>query len=185
MLTITMPKTELFDNDTQSYYTAPFTTLFLEHSLIAISKWEAKYKVPFFNSIKALAQQQHYDKFLYYVGCMSTKGDIPYATLLRLDVENIKEITEYIADSHTASISGRGSRGTDKKPITAERIYALMAMHRLPCEYARWHINNLLMTINICAELSDDSNKKRVGDPADTQSYIDQNEALRRAGVPL
>lgn len=185
MLTIIIPEAEVFDNDKQSFYTAPNVILSLEHSLIAISKWEAKYKVPFFKSVAALAQQQHLDKFLFYINCMSTKGEVPYATLIRLNVENIKEITEYIADPHTASMSGRGSKGTDKKPITSERIYALMAMHRIPCEYAKWHINNLLMVINICAELSDDTNKKRVGDPADTQSYIDQNEALRRAGVPL
>lgn len=48
MLTIVVPETELFDNTTQKFVTAPTITLSLEHSLIAISKWESKYKVPFF-----------------------------------------------------------------------------------------------------------------------------------------
>ena len=38
---------ELFDEKTQRFIEVKPTTLIMEHSLIAISKWESKFHIPF------------------------------------------------------------------------------------------------------------------------------------------
>ena len=43
MLQITVPGTEFWNEKTEEFETGPETTISLEHSLISISKWEAKW----------------------------------------------------------------------------------------------------------------------------------------------
>lgn len=190
MLNLNIPAHEHWDNHEERFIRRDEVTLPpLEHSLIAISKWEMKYRVPFMKSVESLHQSRHSDKFLYYINCMSTRGEIPEEVLKRLGSEELLTITKYIADPHSASIisGGRGGKkGGSKKPVTSERIYALMACYRIPHEYAKWHLNNLLAVIDICEELNEDPKKRRNrSDPSATAAYLEQNEKLRKAGKPL
>lgn len=183
MITITIPRVRGgFNNETELFVDLPAITLPpLEHSLMAVLKWESKYQVPFLKNIQALAQPKHHDKFLYYVSCMSTKGEIAPDILKQLTSDNILEITKYIGDPHSATIPSGGSVGSSSnKPATAERIYAAMAGYRIPAEYAKWHLNNLLMVIDVCHENNEDPNKKRKGDVSASMAFYEQNEALRR-----
>lgn len=189
MINITIPRVlGGFNNDTEKFVDLPAITLPpLEHSLIAVSKWEAKYQVPFLKNIQALAQPNHHDKFLYYINCMSTKGEISPETLKQLTADNILEITKYIGDPHSATLpsgSGVGGKGNNK-PATAERIYASMVGYRIPAEYARWHLNNLLMLLDVCYENNQDPADKKKGDPTAAMAFYEQNEALRRQGKKL
>jgi len=189
MLIITRPEEELFNNVTETYYTGDAFTLSLEHSLISISKWEAQYKLPFLKLVDSLGQTKHQAKLLFYVKCMSTKGEISDDVIVRLRADDFKKISEYISDTHSASISsGPATSRKGGKAVTSERIYALMACYHIPAEYARWHLNNLLMVINICAEMNDSDpkgKKKNRSDPSATAAYYEQNERLRKAGVAL
>ena len=184
MLIISVPETEMFNNNTEKFYTAPPFTLYLEHSLIAISKWEEQYKVPFLKSIEYLAQPKHQDKFLYYVNCMSTKGEIPKENLMRLTNTEISEITKYMAESRSATVSNVSKGGGNKKPVTSERLYAAMACFQIPDKYSQWHISRLLAVIDICQEMNEDP-KKHVGSSSDTRAFIQQNESMKRAGFDL
>lgn len=48
MLTITVPKREVYDRNKEIFYSVEKeTTLQLEHSLISLQKWEAKWNKPF------------------------------------------------------------------------------------------------------------------------------------------
>ena len=47
MLTITIKDQELFNEETNEFTTVKGQTLQLEHSLVSISKWEAKWKKAF------------------------------------------------------------------------------------------------------------------------------------------
>lgn len=47
MLYLTIPETEFYDDSKELFVTTPAKTLQLEHSLVSMSKWEAKWKVPF------------------------------------------------------------------------------------------------------------------------------------------
>ena len=47
MLTITVPATESFDPITETFFDTKEQKLTLEHSLLSIAKWEAKWGKPF------------------------------------------------------------------------------------------------------------------------------------------
>ena len=47
MLTITIPAIEFWNEAKQEFMSSKAQTLTLEHSLVSISKWEAKWKKPF------------------------------------------------------------------------------------------------------------------------------------------
>ena len=67
------------------FRTTPEATLLLEHSLISISKWEAKYKKPFLSSL----EQKTREESLYYVKCMTlnkTLSDDIYTMLTDEDI---------------------------------------------------------------------------------------------------
>lgn len=58
MLSITIEATELFNELTGEFVTLKPVTLKLEHSLISISKWEAKWHKPFSNSEKTAEEMR-------------------------------------------------------------------------------------------------------------------------------
>lgn len=186
MLSITIPKKVGWDTETNKFVDLPAVKLPpLEHSLIAISKWEAKYQVPFLKNIQTLATVKHIDKFFFYVNCMSTKGEIDPELIGRLSEENIKDIAGYIGDPHTATVPSASRGKPGGKVVTAERIYAQMAGYGIPHEYARWHLNNLLMVIDICRENNEDPKERQKGDPSSAAAFYEQNERLRKAGKAL
>ena len=47
MLRITVPAREFYDESTEEFVEIKEQTLVMEHSLISISKWEAKWKKPY------------------------------------------------------------------------------------------------------------------------------------------
>lgn len=189
MLTIHIPEQETFNNVTETFHKLPqLPPLHLEHSLIAISKWEAKYRVPFLRSVEYLSADKHKDKFHYYISCMSTKGELSQEVFERLTSENFLEITKYIADPHTASIisSSSFSKGGGGKHVpTAERIYAIMAVYRIPHEYSKWHINNLFAVIDFCREYNEDPKKRKAASQDDVKAYYEQNEKIKNMGIAL
>ena len=52
MLQIVIDGAELYDDEKNEFYSVEKTILNLEHSLVSISKWEAKYHKPFFDSME-------------------------------------------------------------------------------------------------------------------------------------
>ena len=70
MLSIPIEATELFNELTGEFVTLKPVTLKLEHSLISISKWEAKWHKPFSNSEKTAEEMRD------YIRCMTLNGDI-------------------------------------------------------------------------------------------------------------
>ena len=61
MLTVTIPEIECFNNKDSTFITIKAQTLQLEHSLVSLSKWEAKWKKPFIgNTEKTYEEIQDY-----------------------------------------------------------------------------------------------------------------------------
>ena len=69
MLTITVPATEYFDPNTETFYTTKETKLTLEHSLLSIAKWEAKWGKPFIN--RTPGEKKTAEEGLDYIKCMT------------------------------------------------------------------------------------------------------------------
>lgn len=162
MLKIEFPGTkarEAWDPKNEEFFYIPEqkpATLLLEHSLLSLSKWESKYHKPFLVQKKRGDDKPVHDadEMLYYIECMTVNNvdpDIYY----RLTDEHIQQIGDYIADPMTATtINRRGSQGSSgprsNELVTSELIYYWMTVHQIPFECQKWHLNRLLMLIEVC-----------------------------------
>lgn len=159
-LTITIPENELFDYPNQMFINIPQTTITLEHSLISISKWEAKWHKPFLTK-----DQKTNEEMLYYVQCMSTKGDIPRNVLLCLTEDNFRDIKAYIEDPMTATtIREDPNKRQATNFLTSELIYSWMIGFNVPVEFEKWHINRLMMLLRVLEENNKEPKKRSQAD---------------------
>ena len=130
-------------------------TLRLEHSLISVSKWEAKYHKPFLNSDKTDIE------ILDYIKCMTLNSDVPDEVYNRLTASNISAINRYIADPMTATtIRDTQSQKKSTEFVTSELIYYWMIAYGIPAEFEKWHINRLIMLIRVCAAKNEPPKKR-------------------------
>ena len=94
MLTIVVPARELYNEDTNEFINIPQTTLKLEHSLVSISKWEAKYKKPFISKTKDTKTREETIDYVRFM-TLTQNGDpnVYYA----LTEENIRATAQFLA----------------------------------------------------------------------------------------
>ena len=172
MLTIVVPASEVYNELTNEFSYTNETTIRLEHSLVSISKWEAKWKVPFLGQGQK-TREQIYD----YVKFMTISQNVPEDVFRCLTKENYEAIGKYIEDSMTATwFSDTSNKGPGREIITSERIYYWMVAYNIPFECQKWHLNRLLTLIKICSiENSKDSNKMS------KSAIMRQNSALNKA----
>lgn len=146
------------------------TVLRLEHSLISISKWEAKYHVPFLDSEKTDEQ------IIDYVRCMCLNGDVDDDVFNWLTPSNILDINNYISDPMTATVvNDKNSKKHTSEKVTSELIYYWMIAFNVPVEFEKWHINRLIMLIRVCAAKSEDPKKMS------KKEIMAQNRAINAA----
>ena len=138
-----MPGVENYDEDLNEFYWTPDTLIYLEHSLKAISEWEAKYHKPFMTN-----DDKTFEEILDYIKCMCL--DESYIDVLdRLTNENQQQIVDYIQDSRTATWF-EPSNNQSREIITSELVYYWMISLQIPFECEDWHINRLLTLIRVC-----------------------------------
>lgn len=147
MLSLTIPETEWYDEKTEEFSYTKSCVLQLEHSLISISKWESKWKRPFFDD-----GPKNIDETIDYIRCM-TISKVDPKVYLCINNAMISQVNEYIKDSMTATWfteNGPKTRKHSNEKITSELIYYWMIANNIPQEYQKWHINRLLTLIRIC-----------------------------------
>ena len=171
MLPLYIPKGEFWDEEHERFMYTKETVLKLEHSLISISKWEAKWQVPFFDTEKTTEQ------IVDYIRCMTLNTDVDPLVYRRLTRSDYEKINAYIASPMTATtIRDDGSHRKNKgKIITSELIYYWMFSFQIPIETEKWHINRLLMLIRVFSE-ENKPNKKMT-----QREIMNQNKALNAA----
>ena len=149
MLSIEIPEREFYDETKEEFIKIKKATLNLEHSLVSISKWEAKWHIPFFESEKTPEQA------IDYIRCMTLNHEIRNDSLVyqALTLEDINKINEYIDNPMTATTikDVAGSR-RQSQLVTSELIYYWMISYNIPSSYEKWHINRLIMLIRVCSE---------------------------------
>jgi len=147
MLTLVLPEREFWDENKERFFTVTSKTLKLEHSLISISKWEAKYKVPFLSkNNKSNAQTLDYIRFM----TVNNVDEIAYAML---QGDDINKIGEYIKDPMSATTITYLDKGsTNHETYTSELIYFYMFSFGIPIECEKWHLNRLLKLIEVFGE---------------------------------
>jgi hypothetical protein len=144
---------EVWDSKREEFIAIPDirpTTLVLEHSLLAVSKWESKFHKAFLG--KSEKDRKTPEEMLEYIKCMTINNVDPNIYYC-LTNEQIKEIGDYISDSMTATTIRQppGKTGPrTSETVTSELIYYWMVVHQIPFECQKWHLNRLLTLIQVC-----------------------------------
>lgn len=156
MLTIYVPASELWDEQKQEFISIKSQELRLEHSLVSLSKWEAKWQKPFLAK-GGLAPEEMLD----YVRCMTLTQNVSPLVYAHLSAENIKQINQYIDSPQTATTfhNLNQPRGGQGETITSELIYYWMVSLQIPFECEKWHLNRLLTLIKVCSVKNEPSKK--------------------------
>jgi hypothetical protein len=131
-------------------------TLRFEHSLLSLSKWEAKHKKAFITD-----KQKTHTELIDYFECMLLPPVLDTTLVLRLSPEQLDQLTEYMNDSQTASSVpvDKNKKGTGEI-VTSELIYYWMVALTIPFEAETWHLNRLMMLVQI-ANFKQQPPKKR------------------------
>lgn len=150
MLDIIISDSEIFDDDKEEFVVVKGGNFTIEHSLLSISKWEAKWKIPFFKDGERTLEQT-----LDYIKCMTITPKVDESLYYKLTNDDFAKIDEYIHDPMTATTfneieENNGSIGKRGRVITSELIYYYMIAYQIPQEYQKWHINRLMTLIKIC-----------------------------------
>lgn len=170
MLRIVVPETEYYDSEKNEFFYAKEEVVELEHSLVALSKWEMKWEKPFLSD-QELTQEESDD----YIRCMIL-NDVDDSVFERLTFDNRRAINNYIDSKATATtITEMGPQSSKKKIVTSELIYSWMIALHIPFECQYWHLNRLMMLIRVCN--IQQNPPKKMG----RKEVISQNKALNQA----
>lgn len=150
MLTVEVPGREWLDEKTNMFIGFETTKLLLEHSLLSLSKWESKWKKPFFDS----ANERTWEESVDYIRAMTINKGVPPMVYYGITQDLHRQISEYINDPMTATTvtkHGKNKRPSPKREIiTSEVIYSWMVAHGIPFECEKWHLNRLMKLIEVC-----------------------------------
>lgn len=176
MLPLEIPEMEVYNNETAMFEVLPPVTLQLEHSLISVSKWEAKYHKSFIST-----PQLTVDEFRDYVRCMTLNKNVNDSVYNRLNRQHEIAIRDYIQNPMTATtINERGKKRGKNKVITSEELYGDMVMLGIPFECEKWHLNRLLMLIRVCSIQQNGSGGRKMS-PKDYAQWMATQNLARRA----
>lgn len=170
MLELIIPAYELFNEETQEFINKPERILKLEHSLVSISKWEAKWNKPFLSNKK-----KTFDEVVDYIKCMTINQGIPDSAYLCLTEEQYAEINRYIVAPMTATTIQEEQGEKSREIITSEIIYYYMIACNIPMECQHWHLNRLMTLIKVC-NIKNQPSKKR-----SMREVMQSNTALNAA----
>ena len=153
MKTITIPGSLFFNEADETFIETTTTSIDIEHSLFAISKWESKWHLPFFGEGKKTHEQM-----IDYVRCMTLTPNVDPNVYYFIPSQSFEEITSYIEDSMSsidwAKVKTNGNQKVYGKPkhdnITSELIYFWMVDSGIPFECQYWHVSKLLSLIRMC-----------------------------------
>lgn len=174
-------KEDLYDPVTNEFKTIRGAELCLEHSLISISKWEAKYHKPFLEMGEDLTAEQ----LMYYIKCMTLTQCVRDEVYYIMSEDNIKEIQDYISNPMTATwfneanIKAKsGPKSHDKQIVTSELIYYWMIAQNIPMECEKWHLNRLMTLIKVCSIKNEESQDGGKGNKMSRSDLLARNKAL-------
>lgn len=172
MLSIKLSKQEYYNTDNNQFFHIEECVIKLEHSLRAISKWEANWEKPFLSD-----KPKTDEEILDYIKCMSM-CEIDDFTINRLSVDDLNSIDSYITKSATATTI-KEDAGKSREVITSELIYYYMIALNIPIECQDWHINRLLTLIAVCKIKSEPPKKRSKQEMMSSRTAL--NNARKKA----
>lgn len=147
MLEITIHGGEFFDERNGTFLQLDKgQTLKLEHSLVSLSKWEAKWHKPFLTR-----EPKTVEESVDYIRCMTLTQNVNPNVYKAITPSHLREVSAYIDASMTATTFPKDRNGkASREIVTAEIIYYWMICHNIPFECQKWHLSRLLTLINVC-----------------------------------
>ena len=175
MLRITIPEMEVYDENRNEFVVLKEQKLVLEHSLVSLSKWEAKTHKPFLTN-----EDKTIPEMIEYVKCMTLTQNVDPSVYNRLTNANLKEIGDYIQDPMTATwFSNKKTTSHNREVVTSQLIYYWMVALQIPFECQKWHLNRLFTLIRVCNEKNQKPKKMSKREMASQRTSL--NAARRKA----
>lgn len=171
MLEITVPSVEAWDDGKEEFVYMNEQNLKLEHSLIALSKWESKWCKPFL-----VKDEKTNEEMIDYIRCMTINQNVDPNVYNCLTVDNIRAVNDYInAPMSATTITRRAIGGKNGEIVTSELIYYWMVALQIPFECQKWHLNRLIKLIEVCNVKNTPAKKMSKGE------IMRQNAAINAA----
>lgn len=179
MLELVINGGEMWDPVREEFVNTSTTTLKLEHSLVSISKWEAKYKRAFLSEKEGPKNDEEVIDYIRFM----TLNEVPDPSIYNsMSRDTVEIVLKYMEDSQTATTFNeansrrRGRRNI--KRITAEIIYWEMITLGIPLECENWNFNRLMTLIRVCDEKETPTKKMSQNDIL--RQYASVNAKRRR-----
>lgn len=174
MLTITIPGDEFWDDEAEIFRHTESTTLEFEHSLVSLSKWEARFHKLFLTPDAKTVEEMH-----GYVEAMLLTPDAKHH-LENLRDEHLIAIDNYINDPMTGTTLANvpEERGRTAERLSSELIYFWMSQFQIDKDCEHWHLNRLFTLIRVHHAKS--QKPKKMSRKATAQSMAEIN-AQRKA----
>lgn len=156
MLTLTIPAGRFFNEQTNEFIYTEEQTLQMEHSLVSLSKWEARWHKPFLSTDKTD------EEIMDYIKIMTITKHVNPLVYSQLSQSHVNQIVDYINNPMTATTFRKDSEGgKNNRIVTAELVYCWMIMLNIPVEFQKWHLNKLMTLIRVCQAENSPNDKKR------------------------
>jgi hypothetical protein len=174
VLTLKISLVDGFDESTSEFVSAEDCYLQIEHSLVSLSKWEAKWEKAFLGFNDKTDEQT-----LDYIRMMII-GEPPSQEVFdRFSEQNYLDINAYInAKMSAAWFNETGPKNNTGEVVTSDLIYYWMIALGIPFECQHWHLNRLLTLVRVC-NLKNAPEKKM--SPAEIAARNRELNAQRRA----
>ena len=146
LLQLFVPEFLVYDETLNEFRSYASRNIVMQHSLLSLSKWEGFYEKPFLNQTVLSPQEEAY---YFRAMCVSINRAPPLEFWLNVPKKVKSQIYAHIHRHMTATkLAGLRSPVT-RRPITSELIYSWMVSLNVPVEFEKWHLNRLLVFIDL------------------------------------
>lgn len=178
MLTLEIPELEGCNEKTREFVSTKACTLHLEHSLIALSKWESKWHKIFLDG-EPKPEKEMRD----YLKCMCLDKDVDPVIWDLLPMNKVAEVFEYIDDPMTGTRFRKNDENEEpsRELMSSELMYYYMFSNSIPKECEKWHLNRLLTLLRIFGEKNKVSDKPKASQSQLLNKYASRHAARKKA----